>query len=408
MKNYMNEKTKYLSAWAAVALLAVTLAGCGQATKTAETQATAVTQAAAAVTQAAAGVTQGAAQTDTAGQGAAASGETQAAATQAPKELVTVRVPTATAINEYYIGDKLGFFEEEGIKLEQVTIGEGITVQQAAEQGLLDYLTGGHITGFARAQLAGIRAIATHPGMVDSDTLFHIAYYVDVNSPLTSLDDLSKPNPDSGDGKWKFGVNGSDTCITGYPVYYLNSKGLDTQYVQFVQLDESVQLQSLSAGQLDISAVHSQRQPEADLLIADGVLRRVTSSWEIFGDEYAGLSVRGFLEPFIDAHRDDGVVQGFSNAHYKARVWLNDEENRKLALEWAVEDFGIDPTKVAFQRFTEDHDINPGAIDRWFEVAYIAGELSPDDPVKPTDTYTNEFASNVTESKESIVARRPK
>jgi ABC-type nitrate/sulfonate/bicarbonate transport system substrate-binding protein len=347
--------------------------------------------------------------TSTTAPAAAPAGTTSPAAAEetAAKELFTIRVPQGNGVTEYYVADKLGFFAEEGIKIETVQIGTEITVEQAAEQGIIDYLTGGHVTGFARAQLAGIQAVATHPGMVDNDTLFHIAYYVRSDSSIQKLDDLGQPNPNSGDGKWKFGVNGTGTCILGYPLYYLKTHNLDTQYVQFVTLDEAVQLQSLTSGQLDISAVHSQRQPEADLLIENGEVRRVSSSWEMFGDEYAGLSIRGFLRPFIDEHREDGIVQSFSNAHYKARVWLNDEENRQLALQWSVDDFGLDPTKVAFQRFTEDLDINEGAIDRWFEIAYIAGEFNPEDPVNPEDTYTNEFAAKVAESRDSIIARRP-
>ncbi|MDR1533462.1 MAG: hypothetical protein LBS62_15000 [Clostridiales bacterium] len=334
-------------------------------------------------------------------------GAPSAAPAAESETLAQVRVPKPSAVNEYYVADKLGFFEEEGIQIVPIQLGDGVSVQQAAEQDIIDYMTGGHVTGFARARIAGIQATATHPGMVDNDKLFHIAYYAKPDSLLQSLDDLGSPNPNSSDGKWTFGVGGSDTCITGYPIYYLNSRNLDTQYVQFTELEEAVILQAIVAGQLDLGAVHSQRQPEADLLIADGALARIMSSWEMFGDEYAGLSVRGFLQSFIDEHREDGVIQAFSNAHYKARVWLNEEENRQLAILWAVEDFGIDPTKVAFQKFTEDTDINEAAIERWFEIAYLAGEFSPEDPVKPADTYTNEFAAKVSESKDSIRARRP-
>lgn len=326
--------------------------------------------------------------------------------TAGQKKLVTVRVPKPTSVTEYYIANKLGFFEEEGIKLEEVKLGDGVTVEQAAAQGLIDYITGGHPTNIARARLAGIDAVATHPGMVDNDKTYHIAYYQQSTGKLQGLKDLASPNPNRKDGKWLFGVGGTGTCITGYPLYYLNLNKLNTQNVQFVQLEEASLLQSLVSGQLDIAAVHSGRQPEADGLIKAGKVNRIASSWDIFADPYAGLSVRGFLRSFIDKHKDDGVIQGFSNAHYKARVWLN--ANRDLALQYAKDDFGIDPSKQAYQVFTEDTSIKKEAIDRWFEIAYVAGELKKEDKVKPEDTFTNDFAAKVTESKESIIARRPK
>ncbi|MDR2670828.1 MAG: ABC transporter substrate-binding protein, partial [Oscillospiraceae bacterium] len=262
----------------------------------------------------------GAADKTTPGDRAAEPETGEAGGAAGDKAPFTLRVVTQTGFNELNVADELGFFREEGIELAYIgVLGKGITEYQLIEQGELDAFTTGHPPNIAQARLAGILTKAVAPGMVDNEEYPHVRYLVRADSPIRSLEEAV--------GK-KVSISSVSACSDGYVKYYLKNKGLDPEQVEFVVLSTpGQQEQSLAQGLVDITTSHP---PFAGPVVASGEAREILNTWEIFQSPGAGLSTRGFSEAFIAEHPD--VVQGFVNAMYRARLWINDHFDEAKAI----------------------------------------------------------------------------
>jgi ABC-type nitrate/sulfonate/bicarbonate transport system substrate-binding protein len=296
----------------------------------------------------------------------------------APEEKApfTLRVITQTGFNELNVADELGFFREEGIELEYIgVLSKGVTEYQLIEQGELDAFTSSHPPTIAQARLAGIRVKAVAPGMVDNEEYPHVRYLVRADSPIRSLEEAV--------GK-KVSLTSIAPCADGYVKYYLKSRGLDPDQVEFVVLSTpGQQEQSLVQGFVDISTSHP---PFAGPAVASGEAREILNTWEIFQSPGAGLSTRGFSEDFIAEHPD--VVQGFVNAMYRARRWINNHFDEAKAIVARYLDLA--PEDLSSFYYDENKNITPGYIDSWFEISEEI-ELWNHGDLQPEDVYTNDF-----------------
>ncbi len=292
------------------------------------------------------------------------------------ENLFTLRVITQTGFNELNVADDLGFFKEEGIKLEYIgTLGKGVTEFQLIEQGELDAFTGSHPPNVAQARLAGVKVKAVAPGMVDNEKFPHVRYLVQEDSPIKTLEDIK--------GR-KVAITGISACTDGYLKYYLLSKGLSYDDIEWVTLSTGGQQeQSLVQGQIAVATSHP---PYAGKALGAGGVREIASSWDIFHSPGAGLSVRGFSEEFIKEHQE--VVQGFVNAMYKSRVWIN--EHQQEALEIVAKYLNLEPEDMSVFWYDENKNITPEYIDQWFEIAESI-DLWEKGEILPEDVYTNDF-----------------
>jgi ABC-type nitrate/sulfonate/bicarbonate transport system substrate-binding protein len=290
--------------------------------------------------------------------------------------LFHLRVLTQTGFNEATVADVMGFFKEEGIKLDYIgTAGKGVTAFQLLEQGEVDAFISSHPAELAQARLAGIDVVAVAPGMVDHPEYPHVRYLVRNDSEVQTLTDLA--------GK-KVASGSISTCSTGYLKYYLKSQGLDPESIEFVVISATGQLeQPVFQGLVDASTSHP---PYAGKALATGEVRQIASSWDILHDPGAGLSIRGFSGKFIEEHPD--VVQGFVNAMYRSRLWINEnlEEAKRVTAayleipEGDLSNFYYDPNK----------NITPSYIDKWFEIAEDIGLWEHGD-ITPDVTFTTRF-----------------
>ncbi len=353
----MNKKWKLSYVLIAAGMMGLLLAGCGKKDNAAETTAGSNT------------VTPKAAEDDVeATAGAADEDET--------KELFTLKVITQTGFNELNVADELGFFAEEGIKLDYIGIlGKGVTEFQLIEQGQLDAFTSAHPTNLAQARLAGVKAKAVAPGMVDNEEFPHVRYLVQEDSSIQSLDDITNQ---------KISISGISACTDGYIKYYLQSKGLPYDNIEWVTLTTGGQQeQSLVQGQIQVTTSHP---PYAGKALAAGGVREIATSWDIFQSPGAGLSVRGFSEEFIEEHPD--VVQGFVNAMYKSRVWI--DSHQEEAAEIVAKYLNLEPGDLSVFWYDESKNITPEYIDQWFEIAESI-DLWKTGDIEPEDIYTNDF-----------------
>jgi ABC-type nitrate/sulfonate/bicarbonate transport system substrate-binding protein len=296
--------------------------------------------------------------------------------TDGSKKLFTIRMVTQTSFNELNIADELGYFKEQGIKIQYTgVLKPGITEYQLIAQGINDAFVGGHPPNVAQARLAGIKVTAVAPGMVDNPKYPHVRYLVKNDSSIKTLDDIN--------GK-KVSISGVAGCTDGYIKYYLKQKG-KTENIKWVTLpNPGQQEQSLVQGLVDVTTSHP---PYAGLAVAAGGVREIGTSWDILHSPGAGLSVRGFSDEFIKEHPD--VVKGFTEALYKAHVYINShpKESKEIIAKWLK----LKPDDLSVFWYDEDKTINPEYINKWFDISQSIGLWKKGD-IKPTDIYTNAYA----------------
>ncbi|MDR3239566.1 MAG: ABC transporter substrate-binding protein [Clostridiales bacterium] len=302
-------------------------------------------------------------------------GEGSASDPAPEKELFNLRIVTQTAFNELNVADALGFFRDEGIQVEYTgVLAKGVTEYQLIEQGAIDAFTTGHPPNVAQARMAGIKVKCVSPGMIDDPAFPHIRYLVKPDSPIQSLEEAV--------GK-KVTISGISGCTSGYVQYYLKSKGLDPESVEFVVITDSDAILSLGEGLTDLAVSHP---PFAGKAVASGAAREILTSWDIFHSPGAGLSVRGFSEDFIEQHPD--VVQGFVNALYRAHLWIN--ANLDEAKQIVAYFFDLEPTDLSSFLYDESKEVTEDYVRQWFDICEEIG-LWEQDAIAPAEIIDNSF-----------------
>jgi ABC-type nitrate/sulfonate/bicarbonate transport system substrate-binding protein len=292
------------------------------------------------------------------------------------KELFELRMVTQTTNSETIIADRLGFFENEGIRAVFVgTLGQGVTQEQAIATGDIDVFTQGHITSEAQARLAGLNIKVVQPGFVDDDVYPHVTYLVREDSDIQSIEDFA--------GK-KVGISSNAVCIDGYITKYFKEHGLDPTTVEYVTLPQPGQPeQAVVQGLIDVTTSHS---PYGGIALAAGGVRRAAASWDIFGSPAAGMATRGFGDDFIEEHPD--IVQGWSNAMYHARVFI--ENHPEYAREVSADYLGLDAKDVSLNRWPLAKNIPQEWSEFWFGLSDELGYWAPGD-ITLDEVVTNAF-----------------
>jgi ABC-type nitrate/sulfonate/bicarbonate transport system substrate-binding protein len=294
----------------------------------------------------------------------------------ASQEPFTLRVITQSIFNEVIVADELGFFEDEGIEIEYVgTLPSGVTEFQLLEQGEIDSFISVHPPQVGQARVAGIKAVSVAPGSIDTREYPHIHYLVQEDSDIQTLDDLI--------GK-KIGITGLSACTNGFVDIYLKSVFPDytPDQVEYVPLGANAE-QSLVQGLIDASTAHN---PSAGITLAAGGVREIASSADILRQENFSLAARGFLESFIEEHPD--VVQGYVNAMYRARLWIN--EHLEDAIRLNADVLGVDASNVSPAIYEQAKNNIPSDIGRWVEFGETVGNWEPG-AIAAEELYTLEF-----------------
>lgn len=289
--------------------------------------------------------------------------------------LFPIRVVTQTGFNEINVADELGFFKEEGIKIQYTgVLGQGVTEFQLLEQGVNDAFVGSHPPNVAQARLAGLKVKIVAPGMVDNPDFPHVRYLVQKDSPITSLDQIA--------GK-KISMSATGPCTDGYLKYYMKQNNIsgDVEWVTLAQPGQ--QEQSLDQGLIEVTTSHP---PYAGKELSSGNARQIATSWDILHSPGAGLSCRGFTEDFIKDHPQQ--VQGFVNAMYKARLWINSHQDE--AKNIVAKYLKLQPDDLSVFWYDEDKNVNPKYIDEWYTISEQIGLWKHGD-ITQDEIYTNEF-----------------
>jgi ABC-type nitrate/sulfonate/bicarbonate transport system substrate-binding protein len=292
-------------------------------------------------------------------------------------ELFIIRYPRPFVFESNIVAEALGFFKEEGLKIEYVTTVEGLSSFQMLAQGLID-VAGPHPNSVAQARLAGIKVLAVVPDMVDNPKYPHVRYIAREDGPIKSLEDIVDK---------KVAIRAYAACYEGYLQTYLDDKGVKGD-VAWVVLPAGGQAeQALSQGLVDLTTSHP---PFATLAFKAGGNKEIATSWDIFKKPAAGLAVYVFHEDFLAKHPDK--ARAFAKAMYKTRKWINRHVDESIYL--VAKELKLDPESVNVELdgrwYTETPSILKEDIELWFDISEKLGYWKHGD-IRPEDIFTNEF-----------------
>jgi ABC-type nitrate/sulfonate/bicarbonate transport system substrate-binding protein len=313
----------------------------------------------------------------------------------APGEKFKLRAVTQTTFSEFIIADRLGFFADEGIEIEYVgALGQGVSQNQAVVQGYIDVFTQGHPSSVGQARLGGLEITQVVPGFVDHPDNPHIMYLVRDDSPYKTLEDIGRYGAKIASG------TGFSPCTNGYLYYHLTKHGYDPEkaieWVTFSQGGGTAEL-AMSKGDIDVTTSHT---PYGGIGLTMEGVRLLGTTWDIFQSPGAGLAARGFSDKFIEEHPD--IVQGFANAMYRARVFVNN--NNEYARKVAGEYLGLDPNEISSNSYDQNKNIDPKYIEEWWEISESIGLWEPG-AIRPEDVYTNAFVPKDIPASDYLIGR---
>jgi ABC-type nitrate/sulfonate/bicarbonate transport system substrate-binding protein len=294
----------------------------------------------------------------------------------APQENFVIRAVTQTTFSETIVAYELGFFEDEGIEINFIgALGSGISQFQGIELGEIDLFTQGHLTSVGQARLAGIDVKAVTPGFIDDPDNPHVTYLVRQDSDLQTLDDLPGHTV----------VATASVCTDGFIKRYCNENGLDWRQIEFISLSGKAGIaeSSVLEGLVDVTTSHT---PWGGIGQTKLGLRKLGTSWDIFHSPSAGLAVRGFSDQFIEKYPD--VVQGFSNAEYRARVFI--ENYPELSNFIGGRYLKMDPDEISSNSYDQNKNIRDDWAAEWITMSEEEGYWEKGE-INPEDIYTNAF-----------------
>jgi ABC-type nitrate/sulfonate/bicarbonate transport system substrate-binding protein len=308
--------------------------------------------------------------------------------TEDGKELLVIRAWThpGTDSTPYLVGDQLGFFEEEGLKVEYTGV-------IGSDQYLPSVLDGTNDVGDAHpTELAAyIKEGAPVKAVVrmDADAVEeefaehrHMRFYVRNDSPIHDWEDLRTFN--NGGEVLISGIE--PACLSFVPFSIFDRFDLDRTRIKLVYFGDKEALQALDQGAIDIAQVHAAVYALADRtgyrLIGDSVDAGVGAA--------SGTALYYFTEDFIAEHPDS--VQAFVNAITKAQRWIDDPANFEEGARITAEALG---TEVAFtHHFSDSTEIIDKDIQYWIDELVRGGYLKENE-LTVSDLVTHDFYNPV-------------
>lgn len=233
-------------------------------------------------------------------------------------ELTTVRVGNLvyTGTAPFQLGIKKGFFEEEGLKIEQVEGDNPAAIAGQITSGQLDI--GFATTTFLAtvvAQGAPLKAIAAVEGLIDTKAPVS-AIVVPADSPIKSPKDLS--------GK-KVAVVALGSELHLITLVVVDEDGGDSKTVQPVQLPFPQMQQALEAGNVDAIVT---TEPFLTATLSTGA--RDISDPEI--DVFPNGSVSAWIASDSFIKSNPKAVAAFKRAMDKTLQYSSDHKDEVLAL----------------------------------------------------------------------------
>lgn len=260
-----------------------------------------------------------------------------------------------------YVAEESGYFTEAGIEIEKIPFQTGEQLNDAFIRGDIDIAPENSLLPILRTELLnpGITKVYAL-GDITKETPF--ATLIVKNSALiNSLPDLENK---------KVGVFPGGTS-KNLLRKFLDSKGIDTTKVEFIELPPTTQLQALSSGSIDALLAF---EPTTTIAIESGEYRKLYSGvWaEIMNHNPLGVAVisNKFIQERPNLARK--TIEVFDKAHRFMRT--NDMETRAIVAKYVQ----LKPEivgKVVPLYFGQNKDIDPYLLQQFIDLLVDIGEI---------------------------------
>ncbi|HEY3424180.1 MAG TPA: ABC transporter substrate-binding protein [Negativicutes bacterium] len=292
---------------------------------------------------------------------------------------IVVKLPTIQGSGPVLIAEELGFFKEQGIKINEVgTVTSGNQLQSVIT-GDIDFTVGNHADRVVEAIAKGIPVKVVLAQSETTKDMPHMKWMVLKDSPIYGPKDL-------------VGKKIAMSYITGgCPVTnlreYLRKGGVDIQDVTMIQMNDNMQEGALKQGLIDVATVHS---PGSGLLINRGGARVLFSDFDTFGS-LAGNNMAA-SEKLIK--KDPEKIRRYVAAIVKAQEWI--DANQDEADKIYAKKLDLKPEVIKYfdrQYYSQTGLERDERIQLWIDELVNEGEIKAGQ-IKATDVYTNEFNPN--------------
>lgn len=291
------------------------------------------------------------------------------------KQFDVIRVATPSSITSpsmYYVGDELGFFAEQGIKLEYAGIVPSPQLVAAVVAGKLD-VGGAHVNRTVAGISAGAKVKAVAANTETSQAIPHMVGVVTKGSPIKSAQDMV--------GK-KIGIPTIGGCNEYTPYAYMKKQGIadPKSKVEVIVMPEVQLDQALRQGEIDLAMMHK----TSDFIKERGEFTVLFSDFDVW-ETIGGATPAYFSEKFIKEKPD--VVKRFVAAVAKTNNWAN--ANPDKAIEITAKRGKVDPKTIKPGYYAKDAVILEETVTVWIDLLTDFNEIKAG--IKPEQIYTNEF-----------------
>ena len=297
------------------------------------------------------------------------------AAVSQEKQPDSIRVATpveTTSPSIYYIGEQLGFFADEGIKLDYVGVVPSTQLVASVVAGKID-VGGAHVNRTIAGISAGAKIQAVAAASETTQDMPHMTYVTLDNSPIKNAHDMV--------GK-KVGLRTVGGCNEYTPYAYLRKAGISDpkNKIQIITMPDSQLEQALRQGDIDIAGLHQ----TPDFISERQGLKVLFTDYDVWGT-IGGATPLYFSTKFITEKPD--VVKRFTSAVGKTNNWINANPQQAVEITAKRAERNIQLVKRGY--YAPDAVIKEETVTVWIELLKEFGEIKGD--IKPDQVYTNEF-----------------
>ncbi|MDR2131970.1 MAG: ABC transporter substrate-binding protein [Clostridiales Family XIII bacterium] len=246
-----------------------------------------------------------------------------------PEDIITLKTFTRKYCTStpWVVGEKKGFFEKNGIRIEY--IGEVPDPQQlpavlngsADIGGDLPHALALHVKEGAEIKAVTLNMVDPAP---DVDPKFrHMRFVVAADSPIQTLEDIKTYK----EGEKILSNSLPPSCNDFVLDIIFDKYGLDRSRIEYVYYESDLAaLQALDQGNLDIATIH----PPFYYLAEESGYRLIADSADSGLGAAAGTTLYYFTNRFIEENPE--AVQRFVTAIKEAQEWANANEDEAIRL----------------------------------------------------------------------------
>ncbi len=293
-------------------------------------------------------------------------------------EFDVVRLPSSSnplTVDTVGVAEKLGYFEEQRIKVERIGIVPWAQLIPSLTSDKLDFGSG-HINRVIVAVAAGARIKAVAANTLTTKQKPHMTFISMENSGIKSPQDIF--------GK-KVAIMAYGGCNEYTPYEYLKKNNVSEPKDKFeiVVVPAGKEEETMRNGRVDIAGVHD----DPANVLARGGAEIIFTDYDIWGD-VGGQAPFFASEDFINRNPD--LVRRFVTVIGKVNKWIN--ENQQEAVKINSEIYKLDAEKVRANYFVEDAVIKEETVQLWIDILNGYNDLKRG--VEASEVYTNEFNPN--------------